>query len=229
MIPQTCLMVQADELVGWGRSGLVAEMRPGLLVSGRPFSQLLWGLDPAPCGNAALGLWLQQVSDPLGGSSARVPPTRVPRRLTTGQLIKLLSSFVQPTKSKQNRWLGSGVSDVGTSSWLVTSRICGGSSTLVLDLRIAHDRFGSSSDPSINGHLHYPNDLDRPLSEAAADKIQQYRADYNNRPSNAVSVMPATASTSGRLHSEFVCLLLFRRIGKLNAFLHSLRSSACAI
>ena len=27
---------------------------------------------------------------------------------------------------------------------------------LVLDLRIAHERFGSSSDPSINGHLHYP-------------------------------------------------------------------------
>ena len=28
---------------------------------------------------------------------------------------------------------------------------------LVLDLRIAHDRSGSSSDPSINGHLHYPS------------------------------------------------------------------------
>jgi hypothetical protein len=26
---------------------------------------------------------------------------------------------------------------------------------LVLDLRIAHERFGSSSDPSINGHLLY--------------------------------------------------------------------------
>ncbi len=42
---------------------------------------------------------------------------------------------------------------------------------LVLDLRIAHDRFGSSSDRSINGHLHYPNDLDGSLNEAAADKI----------------------------------------------------------
>jgi len=29
---------------------------------------------------------------------------------------------------------------------------------LVLDLRIAHERFGSSSDPSLNGNLHYPND-----------------------------------------------------------------------
>ena len=26
---------------------------------------------------------------------------------------------------------------------------------LVLDLRIAHDGYGSSSDPSLNGHLHY--------------------------------------------------------------------------
>ena len=38
---------------------------------------------------------------------------------------------------------------------------------LVLDLRIAHDRFGSSSDPSLNGHLHYPNDIDKSLNETA--------------------------------------------------------------
>ncbi len=49
---------------------------------------------------------------------------------------------------------------------------------LVLDLRIAHDRFGSRSDPSINGHLHYPNDLDGSLKETAVDKIRQHLADY---------------------------------------------------
>ena len=49
---------------------------------------------------------------------------------------------------------------------------------LVLDLRIAHDRFGSSSDPSLNGHLHYPNDIDRSLNEAVADKIRKIRSDY---------------------------------------------------
>ena len=37
---------------------------------------------------------------------------------------------------------------------------------LVLDLRIAYERFGSSSDPSINGRLHYLNDLDGPLSKS---------------------------------------------------------------
>ena len=81
------------------------------------------------------------------------------------------------------------------------------------------ERWGSNSDPSINGHLHYPNDVDGPLNEAAVDKIRAYRADYNNRPSNAISFMPAIASTSGRLHSEFVCLLFLKLIWILTAFL----------
>ena len=32
--------------------------------------------------------------------------------------------------------------------------------TLVLDLHITHERFGSSSDPNLNGNSHYPNDID---------------------------------------------------------------------
>ena len=53
---------------------------------------------------------------------------------------------------------------------------------LVLDLRIVQDRFGRSSDLSLNGILRYPNDIDRSLNEAAADKIRKYRAEYNNNP-----------------------------------------------
>ena len=82
--------------------------------------------------------------------------------------------------------------------------------SLVLDLRIAHDRMGSSADPSLNGHLKHPNNLDQLLNDAAADKIRKYRADYNNRPPIAVSFMPAIASTSGRLHSEFVRILFLQ-------------------
>jgi hypothetical protein len=52
--------------------------------------------------------------------------------------------------------------------------------------------------------------LDAPLNEAAADKIRQYRADYNNRPSNAIAFMPAIPNTSGRSHSEFVRLLFLQ-------------------
>jgi hypothetical protein len=42
------------------------------------------------------------------------------------------------------------------------------------------DRVGSSSDPTLNGHLKYPDNLDQSLNDAAADKIRKYRADYNN-------------------------------------------------
>jgi hypothetical protein len=71
-------------------------------------------------------------------------------------------------------------------------------------------RVGSSADPTLNGHLKYPNNLDQSLNDAAADKILKYRADYNNRPTSVVSFMPAIASTSGRLHSEFVRLLFLQ-------------------
>ena len=81
---------------------------------------------------------------------------------------------------------------------------------LVLDLRITHERFGRSSDLSINGNLHYPNDKDRSLNESVAEKILKYRADYNNNPPISVAFMPAVASTSGRLHSEFIRLLFLQ-------------------
>ncbi len=68
--------------------------------------------------------------------------------------------------------------------------------------------------PSINGHLHYPNDVDRPLNEDVTDKIQRvirkYHVDYNNRPSNDISFISSIVSTSGRIHSEFVSLLFLQ-------------------
>jgi hypothetical protein len=74
---------------------------------------------------------------------------------------------------KRNRGLGAGVSDVRISTWLVYLANVAGPVPSVL--RIAHERFGSSSDPRTNGHLHYPNDVDRSLNEDAADKIRKYR------------------------------------------------------
>jgi hypothetical protein len=53
---------------------------------------------------------------------------------------------------------------------------------LVLDLRITHDRVGSSTAPTLNGQLRYPNNLDQSLNDAAADKVRKYRADYNMNP-----------------------------------------------
>ena len=99
---------------------------------------------------------------------------------------------------------------------------------LVLDLRIAHGRWGSSSDPSLNGNLHYLNDIDRSIIEAADDKIRKYRADYNNNPPNAISFMSVITSTSGILHSEFVRLLFLQTHRETNRFFCNFRSSVCA-
>ena len=88
--------------------------------------------------------------------------------------------------------------------------------SLVLDLCIVHERWGSSSNPSLNGHSHYPADIDRTLNEVAIDKVLQYRADYNNRPSHTIVLCLVLLT---RLDSEFVCLLFCRLIGKLTAFL----------
>jgi hypothetical protein len=96
---------------------------------------------------------------------------------------------------------------------------------LVLDLHIAHDHFGSNSDPSLNGHLHYTNDIDKSLNEAAADKIQKYRADYNNNPPSVVSFMSVIASTSGRLHCEFIRLLFLQAHRETDRFFCNFRSS----
>ena len=67
---------------------------------------------------------------------------------------------------------------------------------LILDLRITHELFGSSSDPSLNGNLHYPNDIDRSLNESVTDKIRKYLSDYNKNPPVTVSFIPDIVSTS---------------------------------
>ena len=46
-----------------------------------------------------------------------------------------------------------------------------------------------------NGHLHYPlpPDINKSLNESVADKIRDYRADYNIHPSDSVSFIPDVA------------------------------------
>jgi hypothetical protein len=62
-------------------------------------------------------------------------------------------------------------------------------------------------------------DIDKTLNEAAADKIRKYRADYNNNPPNTISFMPTIASTSDRLHSEFIRLLFLQAHRETDLFL----------
>ena len=91
--------------------------------------------------------------------------------------------------------------------------------TLVLDLRIAHDRWESNSNPSLNGYLHYPTDIDRKLNETTTDKILQYRTDYNNRPSHFISFMPTIPGTARHLLCGFVNLLFLQTHRETDRFL----------
>ncbi len=71
---------------------------------------------------------------------------------------------------------------------------------LVLDLLIVHDRVGSSTDPTLNGQLRYPNNLDQSLNDTSADKVCKYRSDFKMNPPNTVSFIPVIVSKSGKLY-----------------------------
>ena len=86
-----------------------------------------------------------------------------------------------------------------------TARRCGDSSrSLVFDLSIAHDSFGSSCHVLQNGNLTHPQDLDGPLLVAAQRKINDYGQQYADNQN--LSFLPAIVSTSCRMHGEFLCL-----------------------
>ncbi len=144
---------------------------PGLLVSDR--LSLTWPWTPRSWSSLKIRQGLV-----VGGSfrwmwwetiSVIVPLIRVTKRLMTGWLINWLTFSVQLIKPRHTTFK---------------------KMSLVLDLLIAHDRFGSNSGPSLNGHLHYPNDIDKSLTEVATDKVQKYRVDYNNNPPTSVSFIP---------------------------------------
>jgi hypothetical protein len=62
--------------------------------------------------------------------------------------------------------------DIEVAGYLVNTE---GPVPLVLDLRIDHDRVGSSTDHTLNGHLRYPNDIDQSLNDTVPGKIRKYR------------------------------------------------------
>ena len=92
----------------------------------------------------------------------------------------------------------------------------------MLDLRITPDRWESSSNPSLNGHLYYPADMDRTLNEADADRILQYRATVLTIIIVPLMLFPLCLLLLVRLGVSTVNLCAFsfyRFIGKLTAFL----------
>jgi hypothetical protein len=93
---------------------------------------------------------------------------------TVGQFTELFltSHKVKPKHVTKSR--GRHCSDVDLTTYLTNTV---GPVSLVLDLHITHDRFDSRSDLYLNGHLHYPNNIDRSLNETDTDKIRKYRSD----------------------------------------------------
>jgi hypothetical protein len=146
--------------------------------------------DPSDCGESAPHSGVKKAHDWMVDQLADL--FRTTYKVKTQQVVK-----------SRGQYCG----DIELVGYLVNES---GPVSLVLDLRISHDRVGSSIDPNLNGHLKYPNNLDQSLNDPASDKIRKYRADYNNRPPSVVSFMPPIDSTSGRLHSEFVRLLFLQ-------------------
>ncbi len=98
------------------------------------------------------------------------------------------------------------VGDVKVRSYL---RDQAGSRSLIFDLSIAHDRFGSSSHVQQNGSLSHPQlDLDGPMRVAAQRKTNAYKQAYADNQN--ISFLPAIMRTSNRMHGEFLRLLFLQ-------------------
>jgi hypothetical protein len=83
-----------------------------------------------------------------------------------------------------------------------------GRRSLVFDLSMTHDSFGSCSHVQQNGLLSHPQDIDAPLRLAAQRKINSYRQQYADNQN--ISFLPAIVSTSTRMHGEFLRLLFLQ-------------------
>jgi hypothetical protein len=84
--------------------------------------------------------------------------------------------------------------DVEVRSYL---RDQAGSRSLVFDLSITHDRFGSSSHVQQNGSLSHPQDLDGPMRVATQRKTNAYKQTYvdNQNISFLLAIMSTSNST----------------------------------
>ena len=78
---------------------------------------------------------------------------------------------------------------------------------LLVDVTLRHDFVGAGHNGLNQGELRNPDNPDKLLDSAAADKIHHYRAPY--RQNRHVAFLPACMTTSGRIHGEFLRLLYF--------------------
>ena len=84
------------------------------------------------------------------------------------QLADLFRTTTKVKTTQVARSRGQRCGDVELAAFLADAVVL---VKLVLDLRIAHERWGSSSSPMLNVKLHHPlpADIDQPLHDAAVD------------------------------------------------------------
>jgi len=93
---------------------------------------------------------------------ARLDGKRARAVVTAGHLVRTQNGVTASAGQRRG--------DVEVRSYL---RDQAGSRSLVFDLSIAHDRFGSSSHVQQNGSLSHPQDLDCPMRVAAKRKTKR--------------------------------------------------------
>ena len=138
----------------------------------------------------------------MKGPSAQPRPggLQIPDGLVAGspELAPAILEFWIPKREENRRtpcWVPHG-SQRGDVEIRTTFRDSAGPRSLVFDLRIAHDRFGSSSHVLQNGLLTHTQYLDGPLRVAAQRKINAYGQQYADNRN--ISFLPLVMSTSCR-------------------------------
>ncbi len=120
---------------------------------------------------AACGCRKFQV-DPLGdhlNTCTSHSGTKKAHDWTVDQITDLFRTTHKVKTQQVVKSRGQHCGDIELAGYLASEA---GPVSLVLDLRIAHDRVGSSTDPTLNGHLRYPNNFDQSLNDTTADKIR---------------------------------------------------------
>ena len=96
--------------------------------------------------------------------------------------------------------------DIELEAYLPHPLVDKGKRNLVMDLTLQHERFGSSMKET-NGTLCVSlKNRDRPIEQAARDKIAKHRNLYNLLPGD-LGFLPLVVSTSGRLNADFIRLV----------------------
>ena len=93
---------------------------------------------------------------------------------------------------------------------------------LVTDLRLAHDRRGSSNQPQHNGHLRYPD----PQKLTRCWSTEHVNIAMTKLTNRRIPFLPTVASTSERVHSELARLFFLQSHREANQYFEARRQLA---